>query len=1330
MAVTTKIEPLDCSNLAKEWPRFEMRFMVHLRREEMLFYQDDEDATKKDDAAKKKEAEEKESFRIGAFYSAIGAGGQKIFGELYPTIDYQFVGLQMESVLKEFRGHCVAKKNLSLETFKFQQIKQQEDQRFEEFFLELKKQAADCEFKCKSCSVSYEERMMKDQIVAGVRDERLRLRLFDKQGNTLDDTVNQCKNFEESHRNVKALDKEPERERDHQVDVVNRACFGCGYTPWTVAHKEICAMKDVVCYTCNGKGHRQATCKRGRAAGDGRARGGGRGHFPRSHNKDVNTVGAGQFNAGVWEVRLKGRRSWMKSYRVNNNIVDFKLDTGAEANLIPIRFVKGKIQHSDIKLFDYNKRPVKVFGEVVLDCLDCKSQKNYSATFVVVENRKQPILGSESCIDFNVIRRVDLDVDRVQVETPEDNFMRANASIFQGLGKLPGKVSIVLKENSKPVVHYKKRFPLSMLEKLKVELKDMEEKGIISPVDGPTDWVNNLQVIEKPNGRLRVCIDPRPLNECIKREHFMIPTIEDLVSEMVGHKVFSSMDLKSGFWQLELDEESSLLTTCMTPCGRYKFNRVPFGISCIPELFQKKMVQIFGDIKGVTIYFDDFSVSGKTDEEHDAAMAEVIKRARANNITFNCEKMQYKRKEITFMGHIISEGSIRVNAKNKESISNMQTPVDKDGVHRFLGLLKYVTRFIPNLSKETAGLRNLTQNNVKFKWEDKHKKEFDELKEFILSDQVLAIYDPSKEVTIETDASKNGLGCVITQEGRPVSYASRTLSKSEIKFSQIEKELLAIVFACTRFHYYLYGRAFVVESDHKPLESLFKKDIDESPIRLQRMMTILLRYPMMKVIHKPGKEMHVADCLSRAQIDDIEEIEELNDMIHVITRNVCGNPHNLNHYQEALKRDGPHQKIREYVESGWPGYHKLDQFSQQFYKIKNELHYENGLLLWGHRLIIPPEVQGNISRFIHSSHLGIEKTLLRAKSLYYWPGMTKQITEIVESCRICEKFARNNAREPLKPDVLPRFPFHITGMDLFEYGGKDYVSILDSYSNYLVSIPLENKTSGHIIKKIKNCFEIIGFPSVIRADNSPFASQEFKQYAEENNIQFKFSSPRYAQSNGLAEKGVAIAKNILKRCIEAKDNYQSLILEYNNTPVASLGMAPSQLFFGRILKTRLPVAEQVLVRRNVEERIVKQKIEMRRGSQKKYYDKGTKELNLFKPGDKVMFKKNDKDWKYGIVDKALSDRSYVVKDGSGQHFRRNRVMLRKTRNEDLDVYGDVSLDDLGEDSDSNPELSTLQDQTSGATTSPSDSGQEELTSEERRQTRCGREVRLPARFRQ
>jgi len=202
-------------------------------------------------------------------------------------------------------------------------------------------------------------------------------------------------------------------------------------------------------------------------------------------------------------------------------------------------------------------------------------------------------------------------------------------------------------------------------------------------------------------------------------------------------------------------------------------------------------------------------------------------------------------------------------------------------------------------------------------------------------------------------------------------------------------------------------------------------------------------------------------------------------------------------------------------------------------------------------------------KYVHEAHLGVEKTLAKARMFYYWPGMSTQIKELVASCIVCEKFKRNNQKEPLIQEMTPRYPFHIVGIDLFEYAGKDYISIFDSYSNLLISSKLSNKTSRHIIDTIMQIFNKLGYPSVIKCDNSPFNSMEFDRFASEFNIQFKYSSPRYPQSNGLAEKGVAIAKNILKRCYETKDvdQFQYRILEYNVTPIASLQLTPSQLSF-------------------------------------------------------------------------------------------------------------------------------------------------------------------------
>lgn len=220
------------------------------------------------------------------------------------------------------------------------------------------------------------------------------------------------------------------------------------------------------------------------------------------------------------------------------------------------------------------------------------------------------------------------------------------------------------------------------------------------------------------------------------------------------------------------------------------------------------------------------------------------------------------------------------------------------------------------------------------------------VKKLIMSTEVLALFDPNKPTMVQKDASSAGLGCVLMQEGRPIAFASRTLSKSEVKYAQIEKELLAITFACDRFN-------FTVESDHKPLESLMKRDIDDVAMRLQRMMIKLLRYAKMQVVFKPGKEMYIADCLSRAQVDEIEEDTEITTAVHSVIKRACVSEDNLLLYRELLAKDENLVRICEFVDEKWPGYHQLDKASQQFYRMKGELRHENGILFVGDRLVIP-----------------------------------------------------------------------------------------------------------------------------------------------------------------------------------------------------------------------------------------------------------------------------------------------------------------------------------------------------------------------------------------
>lgn len=314
-------------------------------------------------------------------------------------------------------------------------------------------------------------------------------------------------------------------------------------------------------------------------------------------------------------------------------------------------------------------------------------------------------------------------------------------------------------------------------------------------------------------------------------------------------------------------------------------------------------------------------------------------------------------------------------------------------------------------------------------------------------------------------------------------------------------------------------------------------------------------------------------------------------------------------------------------------------------------------------------MQRKISLWLHLPHLGIEKTLARARMLYYWPGMNSQIKELVASCNICEKFKRNIQKEPLVQEEIPKYPFQVLAMDLFEYAGRDYIALIDAYSNYLMAVNVQNKTSKHIIGVICSLFDKLGYPTVIRCDNSPFGSAEFERFSDECNIQFKFSSPRYPQSIGLAEKGVAIAKNILKRCFEANDvdQFQYRLLEYNTTPLTGMHITPSELFFGRLVKTKLPVSDSLLIKNKLTESEIREKLIQKKEKQKYYYDRNAKSLPVLNVGDLVIFKKNGKEWHYGTIVASFNDRSYIIKDSFNGHFRRNRRFIAKTQNKDFNA---------------------------------------------------------------
>ncbi|XP_055920525.1 uncharacterized protein K02A2.6-like [Eupeodes corollae] len=532
------------------------------------------------------------------------------------------------------------------------------------------------------------------------------------------------------------------------------------------------------------------------------------------------------------------------------------------------------------------------------------------------------------------------------------------------------------------------------------------------------------------------------------------------------------------------------------------------------------------------------------------------------------------------------------------------------------------------------------------------------MKDTLAKHSILHVFDPKKQILIQTDASKNGLGCWFFQEGKPVAYASKSLTDTETRYAQIEKELLAVVYACEKFKNYIYGYYFTINSDHKPLVSLVKKDVGEiHSTRLQRMKLKLSKYDF-DIKFVPGKFLYVADLLSRNFINDpIVDIESsLKDLIH----NINMSDPKRKMFEEETRKDVVLQTLVHLYEDGWPAdKQRVPENARFFWQFKDKIFVEDGLVFYENRVLVPNNLIKGMLDALHKSHMGITKTLNKAKSTLFWPYMNRDIENMIFKCKKCEKFRSENKKHSLIPHPIPKRPFQKLGMDCLDYGGRSYLVGMDYYSKWIELHEITDKTASSIIKILNKFFSIHGIPQNIVSDNQPFNSYELRNFANNSNLDFIHSSPRYPRCNGLAEKAVHIAKSILKKISQSEGSLEEALLEYRSTPISGIGYSPAEMLMNRKLRTWIPIKDEdlepkipnnlkaVLERR--QERILKNNNPV----------KPRRETH-FEKGENVVYRNNGK-WEPGrIVSKHDSPRSYLLQNENNRVIRRNTLHLRRS----------------------------------------------------------------------
>ena len=1291
---------------------------------------------------------------VATLKTIMGKDCYKIFKNLPLTDDET---KDHTTIIKKLTEHFQPKRNTIYERYIFHLCTQDATESVDTFINRLREAVATCGYG------QLQDEMVRDRIVIGIKSNTIRAKLLGDSELTLEKAITTCRTSEITSKQLKKMDGDNDSVNLIQSNF-RKACRYCGEH-----HKRgQCPAYGKRCDKCSRMNHSSKVCrsrgdandksqKQEKKTPDQRSEPGKRKphkvhlvedeqYLTDSSVESTNIFNSGSGKKYFIELKIKGKDEYKN--------IKLQLDTGATCSTMSYKDYKSITNEApdpSMKVFKlYDNTTIKSMGHTRMKC-KTNSKRIYIHFEIIKENDTSLLSGSAAealgliKFDENIFQLKAINLTKEQV-------IKEYKDVFTGLGKMPGFYHIEMDNNTKPVQDHPRRVPILLKEELKKKLEEMERNNIIKKVSEPTPWISSLVVVKKPN-KIRVCLDPQNLNKGIKRNNYPTPTIDDISPDLAKAKVFSVVDAKDGFLQVALDEPSSYLTTFWTPFGRYRWKRMPFGIKSASEEFQRRLDECLEGLQNISVIADDIIVYGCGDSQaeaeanHDNAIESLLKRCRERGLKLNEKKMKFKLDQVTYMGHIFCKDGIKPDPEKVKAILEMPHPDNVTSVQRLIGMVTYLSKFLPQLSTICEPLRRLTDAKAVFDWLPQHETAFQSIKSLVTQAPVLHYYDASKPVALESDSSEVGLGAVITQDGHPIAYASRALTQTERNYAQIEKECLSIVFAAERFEQYILGKDKVkAYTDHKPLTTIFKKPILTSPKRLQRMRLRLQKYSL-DIEYKPGPKMYISDTLSRASLplEDKEksdymiyEFEEIDEVVFVTDER-------LHQIRMETQEDKSLQTLSNIVMQGWPNdKYDVPLCIREYWPYRDEITTMNGLLYRGTRIIIPIVMRPAMTTRAHASHMGIQYTVNTAKEIMFWPRMSSDLKEAVQKCSVCEDYKPAQQNEELMTHPIAKFPWQAVASDCFELEGKKHIVIVDLYSDYIEYAPLKDMSSKALIDVLRPIFANHGTPNTLWTDNGTnYVSQEFKDFAKSWEFEHCTSSPHHHQSNGKAESAVKIMKTMIKKARTDKSDIYKCLLEWRNSITPGLTSSPAQRLMSRRTRSFLPCGTKQYEPKVVTD--VTKDIVMRRRKSKHYYDKKAKNLPQLVIGQPVRVKTAPQSprskWTQGQVVGQESARSYRVQVGDTT-LRRNRIHVRDTLLSDQDkskedtVQKETAPPPTAKKYKDIPSPIIISDKPSESTAKTSHKAQEqEDTNASNMQsaittTRSGRQIRAPSRYMQ
>ncbi|CAB3256144.1 unnamed protein product [Arctia plantaginis] len=1211
-----------------------------------------------------------DSLQVATLVTVVGAECYELMCDLCsPSTPESKTFTELVKLVKD---HVEPERSEIAERHIFRQRTQRQGESVRDYLQSLKHLAKSCNFGDKL------EENLRDQYVSGLYNEDMRSRIFAEKNVDYKRAVELSQALEAAERHASmagAAGAAPHDDGLHRIGAgaaggsraqagaprPQRACPRCG----KIGHTDgKCRFKYYNCDVCGQRGHLKAVCVKNKSENKSSKYSNKNQFF--LNRSDSEDEGCNFYNLVVSN---NGDGPYYAKIKVENILCKFEIDTGSKLSVISKEyyyryFPNIPIEQKQINLKSYTGDVIETLGFIVVNVRH--GEKQSKLNLFIIENGGPPLMGR------TWIKHLKLGIGEcyniTEVDSMATSLRKEFPEVFaEGLGTFKSKFKLYLKDES-PRFIKARPIPLALRQPVERELERLQRDDVIYKVER-SDYGTPIVPVIKTNGNIRLCGDYKvTINPLLKDYHYPLPRIEDLFAILGGGEQYTKLDLSNAFQQCLLHEDSQAMTAITTHVGTFVYKRVPFGIKCIPENFQKIMEETLNGLASTAVFADDICVTGRDKPTHLANLKAVLQRLKENGLRINFSKCQFFKDSVTYLGYKINKYGLHTDSKKIEAIVAAPPPTNVTQLKSFIGLVNFYSKFCVNMSDILKPMYDLLKKNVKWRWTVDCNTAFNKIKNVLSSSPVLAHYDPSLELILSVDSSAYGLGAVLTQRHadgaeRPVSCASRTLNSAEANYSQIDKEALAIVFGVTKHHQYVYGRHFVLRSDHRPLSYIFSKNKGlpvTAASRLQRYAVKLAAYDF-SIQFVRSTQNCFADTLSRLPLEltkkQLRGEDEEGSYLHYAQENF---PISFNEIKTETGKDSILNKIYGFIMFGWPTNYEYNNIEKKYYNKRDNLHINQGCIIWGYRIVVPNTLRNCILKEIHEGHPGIVKMKQIARNYVWWENIDRDIEEVARECVACREMRPAPPAAPLHSWPWPAEPWSRIHVDfLGPFNNHYYFIIIDAHSKWIEAEKIKSTSASAVCDSLRSHFSRFGLPKRIVSDNGPpFTSAAFSQYLENNGIKHTLVPPYHPSSNGAAENAVRTIKRVLKKAeLEREDINKALnrfLFMYRNTEQGTTGCEPAVALLGRRLRGRLDLlrpdaAERVRARqlteeqraRNVPLRVVEQNgpILMR---------------NYSKSGNK---------WTEAVVKERTGPVSYNVTTKDGHMYKRHidQILARKPR---------------------------------------------------------------------